>query len=408
MIDLIFEILILKSIGITLLTLLIIALRTFVLKWMNARVAYGLWLMLPIYLLLPVNFVEITSTGGMMMFFLGANNIPMEVGGDDFFSHSLLVAFSLGIWGLGIIVAASLFIFRYRKLLSSLRPAEEIKMSQYPKVIGTNKLSQLKVVHSSLVDVPAVFGFIQSYLILPINFNDLSIQNKKVILSHELYHLKRHDHRFNLLRVLLKSLFWFNPIFYFADKYCEADQEMSCDLGVLEASENSDKKLYAQALLESVSGNRQNNLISQWKYQSLIKERVKMLNNIKSKKWHSWVAGVFAAGAIWMTSGVVVAENEGVELSEAIPTEIVQPRYPRKAALEGVEGWVKVQFDLDSSGSPYDIKVLDSAPEDIFVNDSLKAVKQWKFKADGAKKNLVYTLEYKMPENWKMKNNNKQ
>ena len=64
-------------------------------------------------------------------------------------------------------------------------------------------------------------------------------------------------------------------------KFVDADQEISCDLGVLKASPLSEKKLYAEALVESAGGfvNR-NHLVSQWKYQSLIKQRVKMLKNM--------------------------------------------------------------------------------------------------------------------------------
>jgi len=407
MIDLIFEILVLKSIGSALLLVVVFVTRPFVLKWMNARVAYSLWLMIPVYLLLPVNFVEISSTAGVMTFFLGTNNLPIDLVADDFLSENLLAIYSLGIWGIGLIATLILFMVRYRKLLSSLNPVDIVKVKECQQLLSSKRLKQLELVHSSLIDVPAVFGLFQSHLILPSNFFELPISNQKMILNHELYHLERHDHRINFVRVVIKSLFWFNPIFYFADKYCEADQEMSCDLGVLQSSETVDQQQYARALLESVSDNSQNNLISQWKYQSLIKERVKMLNNIKSKKWHSWVAGVFAASAIWMTSGVVMAEKEEIKGSDAIPTNIVQPRYPRKAALEGVEGWVKLRFDLDEKGSPLNLKVVNSMPEGVFVDVSIKAVKQWKFKVDGSKENLVYTLEYEMPEGWekKIKNN---
>ena len=253
------------------------------------------------------------------------------------------------------------------------------------------------MVHSPLISEPAVFGLFQSYLILPTNFFELLIKNQTMILNHELYHLERHDHRINFIRIMIKSLFWFNPMFYFADKYCEADQEMSCDLGVLQSSEKIDQQEYARALLESVSGTSQNHLISQWKYQSLIKERVKMLNNIKSRKWHSWVAGVFAVSAIWLTSGVVMAEKEAAK-SGPVPIVVVESKYPRIASVEGIEGWVKLKLNIDSYGMPYEVQVIDALPKGTFDNDAVTAMRQWKFKPDGVQTDVVYTLEYKMPE----------
>jgi len=394
MIDLIFEILVLKSIGSALLLVVVFVTRPFVLKWMNARVAYSLWLMIPVYLLLPVNFVEISSTAGVMTFFLGANNLAIDLIADDFMSENLLAIYSLGVWGIGLITTLVLFMFRYQKLLSSLNPVDITKVKQCQQIVSSKRFKQVALVHSSLIDVPAVFGLLQSYLILPTNFFELPVKTQTMVLNHELYHLERHDHRINFIRIIIKSLFWFNPMFYFADKYCEADQEMSCDLGVLQNSEKFDQQQYAHALLESVSGSNRNHLISQWKYKSLIKERVKMLNNIKSKKWHSWVAGVFAASAIWMTSGVVMAEKEVAKASEAIPTEIVQPRYPRKAAEEGLEGWVKFEFNVDSYGQPYEVKLVDAFPRRVFERDARRAIHQWRFEKNKAQKNLIYTMEF--------------
>jgi len=149
--------------------------------------------------------------------------------------------------------------------------------------------------------------------------------------------------------------------------------------------------------LESVAGVTQNRLVSQWKYQSLIKERVKMLKNSQAKKWHSWVAGVFAASAIWMTSGVVMAEKEGVS-AEVAPTSIVNPRYPRKASEEGIEGWVKFQFDVDKYGQPYNVALIDAEPRRIFERDARRAIAQWKFEENKGQTGMIYTMEFVLQE----------
>jgi len=395
MIDLLFEILALKSIGVAILLLLIVAIRPMVLTWMNARVAYGLWLMLPIYLLLPINFVEVSSTGGLMTFFLGAKNLPVDFIEDSLFGENLLASWSLIVWASGFIVTSMIFLLRYRQLVDSLQPMNDLQVAQCAENITINKLH---LVTSPLIDVPAIFGLFKSYLILPKSFFDLPKQNQQAILSHEFYHLNRNDHRINFVRVLLKSLFWFNPLFFIADKYCEADQEISCDLGVLENSKPESRQIYAKVLLESVAGVAQNRLVSQWKYHSLIKERVKMLKNIQAKKWHSWVAGVFAAGAIWMTSGVVMAEKEGVKADEPIPSGIVMPRYPRKAAEEGIEGWVKFQFDVDKYGQPYNVALIDAEPMRIFERDARRAITQWKFEENKGQTDMIYTMEFVLQE----------
>jgi len=399
MIDSLFEIFVLKSIGIAILLLLIIVVRPMVLKWLNAQVAYGLWLMLPIYLLMPVTTAEMNSTGGFMTFILGGDILSTDHNENQWFDSGRIVNWSLIVWGSGCLIMLGIFSVRYQRLKKSLK---EIRVSNrfINKQSDAKNGINIQFVSSSLIDVPAVFGLFQSYLILPDDFFSLANKNQQMILQHEFYHLNRHDHRFNFLRVFIKSLFWFNPMFYWADKYCEADQEMSCDLGVLQNSDIEERRNYANVLLQSMIGIKQNKLISQWKYQSLIKERVKMLKNINSKKWHSWVAVVFAAGAIWGTSSVVMAEKEEVVDSGAIPISIIQPRYPRKAAEEGVEGWVKFGFDLDPNGSPFNIRVIAAQPKGVFEDASSEVIKKWKFKVTKAQKNLIYTMEFllKAPE----------
>lgn len=394
MIDLLFEILVLKSIGVAILLLLIVAVRPFVLKHLNVSVAYGLWLMLPVYLLTPVSTAEVSSTGGFMTFILGADVLSSGHRDNQWGDNTQIAVWGLSIWVSGCFVMLGIFLSRYRLLKKSLNEISVNNTVENSEQDKSKNNNNAQFVSSPLIGVPAVFGLFQSYLILPDDFFNLPDKNRELILQHEFYHLNRHDHRFNVLRVFIKSLFWFNPLFYWADKLCEADQEMSCDLGVLRHSSIEKRKNYANVLLQSMSGVKQNKLVSQWKYQSLIKERVKMLKTINTKKWHSWVAAVFAASAIWLTSGVVMAEKDELADTGAIPISIIEPRYPRKAAEEGIEGWVKLRFNIDSQGFPYEVAVIKDMPKGVFVKDAIKAVRQWQFKTEVGQNDIIYTMEF--------------
>ena len=63
-----------------------------------------------------------------------------------------------------------------------------------------------------------------------------------------------------------------------------------------------------------------------------------------------------------------------------IPLIRVPPKYPRRAAQRGVEGWVKVQFVITVAGRVKDAKVVGSIPPGVFDRAALKAVSKWKFK----------------------------
>jgi len=89
---------------------------------------------------------------------------------------------------------------------------------------------------------------------------------------------------------------------------------------------------------------------------------------------------------------------------DAIPMVIIEPRYPRKAAMEGIEGWVRFEFTVAPDGSPKDIIVIDAKPRRIFERDARKAIYKWKFKPkviDGKaveQPNMRYTMEFKLGE----------
>ena len=82
-----------------------------------------------------------------------------------------------------------------------------------------------------------------------------------------------------------------------------------------------------------------------------------------------------------------------------IPASIVNPRYPRKAAVKRIEGWVHFEFELNAEGKPINITVLDSFPEKTFVKEALKSISQWTFKpADPSvsDKKHQYLMEFKI------------
>ncbi len=96
-------------------------------------------------------------------------------------------------------------------------------------------------------------------------------------------------------------------------------------------------------------------------------------------------------------SGASVGQGDG----ELIPLVKIAPRYPRKAALAGKEGWVKVEFVVTELGTVRDVKVLDSKPRRLFDRAAKKAVLKWKFKprvVDGkpVPRKAVQVIEFKL------------
>jgi protein TonB len=91
--------------------------------------------------------------------------------------------------------------------------------------------------------------------------------------------------------------------------------------------------------------------------------------------------------------------------SNARPIVRVNPKYPIRAARDGVEGWVVLAFDINTLGEVVNISVIDSQPKRTFDKAAKQALKKWKYKAksiDGkavAQHNFSVQLDFNMEQN---------
>jgi TonB family protein len=67
-------------------------------------------------------------------------------------------------------------------------------------------------------------------------------------------------------------------------------------------------------------------------------------------------------------------------VSGVVPLVRVPPKYPARAASRHIEGWVKVEFTIQTDGSVDNAVVVASEPENTFDDAALTAISKWKFK----------------------------
>ncbi len=88
---------------------------------------------------------------------------------------------------------------------------------------------------------------------------------------------------------------------------------------------------------------------------------------------------------------------------DIIALQRIAPQYPRQAARDGVEGYVKIQFTVNADGTVREAKVLESKPRGVFDAVAISAALKWKFKpkvVDGkpVDQRGVVPLEFKLGE----------
>ena len=97
-----------------------------------------------------------------------------------------------------------------------------------------------------------------------------------------------------------------------------------------------------------------------------------------------------ASGVMGGSPGARIDDLDGVEAGQPAPgaagdSDVValfrlEPDYPRKAAMAGTEGWVKVEFTINERGTVTDAVVVDSKPSRTFDRPALRAIRKWRFK----------------------------
>ena len=83
-------------------------------------------------------------------------------------------------------------------------------------------------------------------------------------------------------------------------------------------------------------------------------------------------------------------------------TEKVAPRYPLKARKQGIEGFVKLEFELNKYGKVKQAIVVEAYPEEIFNKAAIRALRGWRFEVPdslkGAPLTLIQTFDFNLDE----------
>jgi len=232
----------------------------------GASVSYRLWLLVPIPLvamLLPgapeatselVTYVQMEPVYALVQRSL---SVPLAT------STSInWYAWLLGAWGVG----AAIFFAYFLGL-------------QNAYVRGLGKLSEKRGTLRAEVPAgcPALIGILRPRVVLPEDFETrYTPQEQALVLAHENAHLERGDALWNAFVVLLRCVFWFNPLVHVAATLMRVDQELACDATVI-ARHPTSRRAYADAMLKTELADAALPVGCHWRSNHSFEERLEML-----------------------------------------------------------------------------------------------------------------------------------
>ncbi len=129
--------------------------------------------------------------------------------------------------------------------ISAVTPVLARSFATVQRRLGVTRAVTL--VHSALVEVPTVLGWLRPLVLLPLNCcTGLTAEQVEAILAHELAHIRRHDFLVSVLQSVMEALLFYHPAVWWVSRQMRSERECCCDQ--LAVAATGDALLYARAL----------------------------------------------------------------------------------------------------------------------------------------------------------------
>jgi TonB family protein len=281
---------------------------------------------------------------------------------------------------------------------------------------------------SPSASLPFTCGILKPVVVLPCTAQSWSANELRMVLLHELAHVKRQDVLWNVLAAFVTAIHWYNPLVWIARRRMLIESEKVCDDNVLSAGNNGGK--YAEHLLSlaRTAGTPVLSAISaNMAHKSLLEGRIMSILTWNSRALR---VGRTVTVAVLVTSLLVAVPLAALSLNSAdngksvgdttkssgttaedLPSldEFVpvteQPQviscsgviYPDSAKEAKLEGTVRVQALIDTAGNVREVRIKESSGHKILDEAGKSAALGCKYKpALRDEKPAAVWIQYKM------------
>lgn len=105
-------------------------------------------------------------------------------------------------------------------------------LSEMRREMGVQR--HIALIRSLSVPVPMTWGLVRPRICLPADSCDWTESKQRIVLSHELAHVRRGDWLWQLIATAATALHWFNPLAWWAARRLRSEAETACDDSVIQ------------------------------------------------------------------------------------------------------------------------------------------------------------------------------
>jgi TonB family protein len=147
------------------------------------------------------------------------------------------------LWALGASVLVGRLLVGRGRVWWLARGANQVPMSDLAAMCR-----RAAVLQTDRAPAPMTFGLLRPIILLPKGATQWSRERLRVVLTHEMIHVRRQDYLTQILAQLACAIYWFHPLVWLAAAKLRQERERACDDGVLNLGFHGPD--YAQHLLD--------------------------------------------------------------------------------------------------------------------------------------------------------------
>jgi beta-lactamase regulating signal transducer with metallopeptidase domain len=304
------------------------------------------------------------------------------------FARSLQLFDALaGVWIAGTVLYVAITVVRVRRFARALRRSQcpaagwlEQEIGDIAQSIGLRRVPRLMVVDGPLP--PMVWSGWRPMLLVPQRIvESIDPSQRRLLLLHELLHIRRGDHLIRWFAVAVLALYWWNPFAWWAVRRLQNAEEECCDAAVLSFHPH-DSEIYGEALLavsEFVScGSLPTTAVSIGvERKNHLKRRMTMI--LKGSQWpglsRSQCAAVIGCGAVLIGVSLTTAAAQVEPLTGPKPApkaDSDKAKFPPHQQAELIPAAEKPAAPGKTGLALYDAKPLTISPGDDELHKLLK------------------------------------